>query len=199
MDKEFNDLKNAWKEARKETGKAPLAIGALVDKAKARKKSTLYFQYGNIIILTVVLIGITLCFIYLFPFQELLSRSGVFLMISGLVIRIAVEIFSTIKSKNIQFTDHALKATSNTLDYYQFRKTVNGPITISLVVIYVVGFYMLTPEFIKHIDWRLMLLFDIMFSISGVILIWQIRKGIKKEMDDLKEIVHLQEELNKKV
>jgi membrane protein YdbS with pleckstrin-like domain len=199
MSTEFDNLKNKWQAARKDVGGAPPAIGELVAKAEAKKKSTLYFQYGNIIVLSFVLIGISLCFYFFFPFRELLSRSGVFLMIAGLMIRIGVETFSTIKSKNIQFTDHALKATTNTLEHYNFRKTVNGPVTITLVVVYVIGFYMLTPEFIKYVDWRWMLLFDSLFTVSGVILIWQIRKGIRKEMDDLKEMVQLQEELNKKV
>jgi hypothetical protein len=199
MDNEFDNLKNKWKAARKDVAAIPSAIGELVNKAEAKKKKALYHQFGNIIVLTLVLIIISFCFYYFFPFRELLSRVGMFLMIAGLAVRISVEIFSTIKSRNIQFGDHALKTTVNTLAYYKFRKTVNGPVTISLVATYVIGFYILTPEFIKYVDWRWMLLFDTLFSISGVILIWQIRKGIRKEMDDLRDIVQLQEELNKKV
>ena len=199
MDSEFDNLKNQWRATRKNVVATPSLIGELVSKAEAKKKNAVYHQFGNITVLTIVLIMISLCFYYFFPFRELLSRFGMFLMVAGLVIRIGVEIFSTIKSKNIRFSDHALKTTTNTLSYYNFRKTVNGPITISLVVTYVVGFYILTPEFIKYVDWRWMLLFDILFTISGVILIWQIRKGIRKEMDDLRGMVQLQEELNKKV
>lgn len=199
MDNEFDNLKNKWKAARPSTSGGASNIAELVDKGEAKKKNAVYHQYGNIIVLTIVLIIISLCFYFFFPFKALLSQVGMFLMVAGLVVRIGVEIFSTIKSGNIQFSDHALKTTTNTLAYYNFRKIVNGPVTISLVITYVVGFYILTPEFIKYVDWRWMLLFDTLFTISGVILIWQIRKGIKKEMEDLRDLVQLQDELTKKV
>jgi hypothetical protein len=199
MDNEFDNLKTKWKAARENSPGSIPNFAALVSTAEAKKKNALYHQFGNIIVLTIVLITISLCFYFFFPFRERLSHLGMFLMIAGLMIRIGVEIFSTIKSRHIQFADHALKTATNTLAYYNFRKTINGPVTISLVVTYVIGFYILTPEFIKYVDWRWMLLFDVLFTISGVILIWQIRKGIRKEMDDLRDMVHLHEDLNKKV
>lgn len=197
MNNEFDDLKNQWKAARSEATSTSPSFENILKKAESKRKSSLYFQYGNIIILSLVLVGIILCFIYLFPFQETFSRIGVGIMFAGLGIRIGVEIFSVIKAKAIRMTDSLAATTNHVQRYYAFRKRVNGPVTVSLVVAYIIGVFMLTPEFVKYVDPYWMGIFDGGFLIAAVLLIWQIGKGIRKEMKDLEEIVKLQNTLNK--
>jgi hypothetical protein len=195
MSNEFDDIKNQWKEARKNIPGKPKDTLQIISQAESQKKRALYHQYGNIAVLTAVLIMVILFFYYLFPFQELLSRFGIAFMIGGLAFRIAVEIYSTLKSRQINFSEAAVRASANTLEYYNFRKQVNGTITITLVAVYVIGVSFLTPEFLKYIRLQWMILYDSMFVIAGVILIWQIRKGIKREMKNLEDVVKLHQEL----
>src|SRR5690349_21996565 len=109
MSNEFDDIKNQWKEARKNVPGNPKDTTQIIGQAESKKKSALYHQYGNIAVLTAVLVTIIFFFYYFFPFRELLSRTGVVLMVGGLAVRIAVEIFSTIKSRQIDLADAAVK------------------------------------------------------------------------------------------
>ena len=195
MSTAMDDLQNRWKDAKKNLSTNPRPAQEIISLAKAKKKSTLYHQYGNIGILTLVLIMILIFFYYLFPFQETLSRTGVAMMAGGLLLRILIEIFTVIKSLRIDLGETALKTTDDSLAYYKLRKTVNGPVTLTVVCIYSAGFYMLTPEFSKHFELWTMVAMDISYLVIAGVLIWQIRKGVLGEMKNLSDIVALKNEL----
>ena len=123
-----------------------------------------------------------------------MSRIGVALMVGGLVIRIMIEYYSALKSRTIDVSNNALSNTDQTLEFYNFRKRIHGPVTIIIVAIYCIGLGLLTPEFYKYIG-PVIFLFDGMFCVAGVIIIWQVRKGIRKEMTDLKDILEIRRQL----
>jgi hypothetical protein len=58
----------------------------------------------------------------------------------------------------------------------------------------VIGLFLLTLEFLKHVDWRWMLFFEALSALSGILIAGQIRKAIKKEMESLKEVVKMRED-----
>lgn len=195
MSTAMDDLQNRWKDAKKNLTAKPRPAHEIIALAKAKKKSTLYHQYGNIGILTMVLVLILGFFYYLFPFQDTLSKAGVAMMAGGLILRIVIEFFSAIKSLRIDLGKTALKTTDDALHYYKLRKTVNGPVTLIIVFIYSAGFYMLTPEFSKYFEIWIMVLMDVSYLVAAGILIWQIRKGVLGEMKNLSDIVALRKEL----
>jgi hypothetical protein len=192
----MDDLNQIWKEARQGIEPAPENVGDMIVSAMKKKKSVLFFHYGNIITLTVVLIMISAFFFFVAPFRDLLSWVGVGMMVVGLVIRILVEIYSAHLYGRIQITNDASTATNNTVSFYQFRKKVHGPLTISIVAIYIVGFYMLSPEFSKHIPMDWLIGFDLSVIPVAVILVWQIRKGILKEMATLSSLIGLKQQID---
>jgi hypothetical protein len=192
----MDDITKKWKEARAAIEAPPNSVAALITSARKKNQSVLFFHYGNIIILTMVLIMISAFFFYRTPFRDVLSKTGVAMMVLGLFLRIIIEGFSAIKYSRIHFTHDALAATSETVSFYKFRKTIHGPVTIAIVAAYIAGFYFLTPEFSRYISLIWMIIMDVLFIPGAIILAWQIRKGIHKEMQTLTALIALQGQLN---
>ncbi|MHA4846801.1 hypothetical protein ACX0G7_21725 [Flavitalea antarctica] len=191
----MDNLNNEWKRARQDIDAGVAPATDKLFQAKAQKQSVLSFHYGNIIVLSVVLVGISLFFFYIAPFKGTLGRTGVALMLGGLIIRIIVELFSAIKYSRIRLEEDALRTTSRSLEFYQFRQKIHGPVTIITVGLYVISFYMLTPEFSLYFSTGWMLAMDIGFIIIAIILFIQIRKGVRKEMVTLQKLSVLQRDI----
>ncbi len=194
MQNDIDDIVNQWKEARKSVHSQE-SIDKLISTAESRRKSSVAFHYGNMAVLSALAVILVLFFIYLFPFQETISRIGVACMVGTLLVRVIIEYFSARKAARINLLESTLAATDQTLKFYEFRKKIHGPVTIALVALYTIGLALLTQEFRKHIG-DIIFLFDAMYCLGGVVLIWQIRKGIKKEMNDLQEIIRIKTQLN---
>jgi hypothetical protein len=112
-------------------------------------------------------------------------------MIGTLLIRILIEVFSIRKARGIKTWLSAEAYTKATIHYRSFRKFVHGPVTISVVVIYLVGFYLLMPEFSRHAPLWLTIICCASVPPGAFIMIQQIRKGIKKEMAVLQDWIRL--------
>ncbi|WP_424961410.1 hypothetical protein [Ekhidna sp.] len=192
----FDDLKNKWDSARDKNPK-PQSTTELIELSKRKHKSVLYSHYGNTVVLTLTLIMISVFFYYVTPFQDLLSKTGVALMVGGLAIRIVIEIISSEKSKKISLIDSTLNTASITLKFYEFRKKIHGPVTFIIVALYTIGFYMLTPEFSRYLEFKWVILMDVSYVLGAIFLIVQIRKGIKEEMVHLADLKRLHEKIEK--
>lgn len=191
----MDELSKRWQKEKQHIHVQPSSVDEIIAIAQKKKKSTRYFHYGNIIILSITLVMISLFFYYVAPFKETLSRFGVLLMVGGLFVRIIIEIFSVFKFKKIRLTDDALQTTEDYVDFYEFRKKIHGPVTITIVALYCIGFYFLSPEFSLYIPMLWMVLMHVSFVLGAAFLIWQIRKGIVKEMEDLSELTKLRQDI----
>ncbi|HUC81117.1 MAG TPA: hypothetical protein VMR70_09385 [Flavisolibacter sp.] len=190
----MQDLIDTWKKG-KEALSTNSSAEALITLAKQKKRSVLYAQYGNVLVLTISLVGLTLFFIFVAPFQTLLSHIGMGMMLGGLALRIGIEIASIVKSGAIQLSSDATEATKAAFLFYHFRKRVHGHVTIAIAGVYAVGFYFLTPEFSQYISFQWMVLMHLSFLLGGAFLIWVIKKGIKKEMGDLVQLTSVRNEI----
>jgi hypothetical protein len=186
----MDPLIKQWKEG-KETVKPLERADEIIRKAKRKKKSVLDFHYGNIVVLSITLIVISVYFYFLTPFRETLSRIGVVLMLGGLLARIIIEVFSVIKSKKVQLMNDSSTATNDAISFYHFRKKIHGPVTICIIVLYVMGFFFLSPELSKYISRSGMVLINGSFVAGAVFLIWVIRKGIRKEISNLADLIEV--------
>jgi uncharacterized protein (DUF983 family) len=191
----MDNLNNQWKRARQDISRSSEAATETLFHAKAQKQNVLSFHYGNIIVLSFVLMGISLFFFYIAPFKGVLGRTGVGLMVGGLFLRIIVELFSTIKYSRIRLEQDTLKATGQSVEFYRFRQKIHGPVTIIIVGLYIIGFYMLTPEFSLYFPLKWMLIMDIGFIIIAIVLFVQIRKGVRQEMLILQGLSKLQRDI----
>jgi hypothetical protein len=157
----------------------------------------LFAHFGNALVLTATVAILVFYFYYLYNFQDLLSNIGIHVMIGGLSLRIAIEIFSAMRSRRINISDTAAQSIQNSLSFYKFRKRIHGPITIIIFVAYVIGFYFLTPEFSRYLTLTWVILMDASALIIFIVLALVIRKGIRQEFKDLEKIVELQTTLIK--
>lgn len=197
MDNDFKNLQQKWQKQKNELEENTSSFEQIVSTIESKKKKGLSFHYGNIIILVVTLIGLFLFFYSVAPVQELLSRIGVGFMMIGILLRIVIEVFSSIKSKKINKLDTALKTTELTIDFYKFRKKIHGAITYIIFVLYLVGFYMISPEFSNYFSLWQMILMDVSCFVIIAFIYIQMQKGIKKEMNILLEIIALKKEIVK--
>jgi hypothetical protein len=65
---------------------------------------------------------------------------------------------------------------------------IHGPVTISILLLYTIGFYMLTPEFSRYFSLPVMILIDVSYIAGAAIVGIAIRHGIAKEMTILNAI-----------
>jgi hypothetical protein len=191
----MDNLNNQWKRARQDIGQVPGPASEQLFHARAQKQAVLAFHYGNIIVLGFVLTGISLFFFFIAPFKGLPGRTGVGLMVGGLFLRIIIEIFSAVKYSRIRLEQDTLTATGKSLQFYQFRRRIHGPVTITIVGLYITGFYLLTPEFSLYFATKWMLAMDIGFVFIAIVLFVQIRKGVRKEMGILEALSKLQSDI----
>lgn len=195
MENEMDDLKSIWKSAKDLTAKSSVSAADLIQQAEAKKKSALLAHYGNIAVLSAVALMLVFTYIYVTPFRELLSRIGVILMIGGLILRIAIEFFSIVKSNKVRVSDTTAQATEEALAFYAFRKKIHGPVTITIVALYIIGFFILTPELSKYVEIKFLIIADLAALASAPVLIYFIRKGLKKELEDLKAVAEINKQL----
>lgn len=194
MNSELTELKLRWKES-KEATKPASTIAKIISKANEKRKNSLYTHYGNMAILTGVLLLVCVFLYYLFPFEHALSQGGVHIMVAGLAVRILIEIWSVSKFNQIDLTDPTSKATKASEDFYLFRKQVHGPVTITIVALYLAGFFMLTPEISKYVEVKWVIALDIMSISAAVLLIRVISHGIQEELRGLWEVVELRKKI----
>ncbi|GGX14651.1 hypothetical protein [Aquimarina muelleri] len=198
MSNEFEELQRKWQKNKQNIKNNPEATNKMLATITAKKKSNIRFHYGNISILSIVVLGVAAFFYYVAPVKEIASRIGVFLMIGSLFLRILIEYISILKSKKIDIIDSVLKTTNNTLTFYTFRKRIHGPVTVTIIALYTIGFYMITPEFSIYFSTWQMILIDSSYIIGAIIPFLIIRKSIKKEIRTLLEIIELRNEILEK-
>ena len=143
----------------------------------------------------ITLVGISAYFNYVAKFNQTISHIGTGLMLGGLVLRIIIELFSIYLSANIDLSETAMKTNNASLTYFRFRKRINGPVTIAIIVLYTIGFYMLTPEFSLYFRTPLLIMIDLSYIVGAVIFTWFIRNAIKKEMNILNEVFRIQKDI----
>jgi hypothetical protein len=198
MSNDFQDLKAKWQSAKQSLPISKTSSSDLMKDIDAKRKSGLRFQYGNIAILGATLVALILVFVVFFPFKELMSRIAVALMVGGMAVRVAVEFISVQKSRSINMGATALETLQSSEAYLSFRKKVHGPVTISILMIYTVGYYAILPELSRYFDQRLIIFWAIIYVVGLIVFGNQVRKSIRKEIKELEEIVTLKKEILQK-
>jgi hypothetical protein len=195
MSNNFEQLRSKWENSKKSIESQTSSVDDLYKKIKDKEKENYFFYYGTITILLITFMVISLFFYYVAPVKQTLSRVGSGLMVLGLLFRIVIEIISVYKAKRINNLDNSLKTAENTINFHQFRKSIHQIVSPIIIGLYTIGFYMITPEFSLYLKLWSIVLFDISYVVIGVILFIVIRKGVKKEMEKLRDIVNLRNEI----
>lgn len=195
MNNEFDELQRKWQKNKDGIKSNFNAMDKMLASIAMKKKTSIHFHYKNSIIMFITLLGLAAFFYYIAPVKEILSRIGVLLMLGGLLLRIIIELISILKSKENNIVDDVLTNTNDAITFYNYRKQIHGPITIIIIAIYTIGFYMITPEFSLYFTTWQMVLIDISYIIGVIIPIIIIRKSIRKEIQTLLDIIELKNKI----
>ncbi|CAM4156983.1 hypothetical protein [Gillisia limnaea] len=196
MNEDFSTLKGNWDSLKDKIDlPSASAIEGIEKKIKTKERENYFFYFGTIIILSLTLIGLLLFFNYVAPVQEIVSKIGAGLMIIGLLFRIIIEAISITKAKRIIKLDNTLNNLENLIKFHQFRKIIHNTISPIILTAYTIGFFIITPEFSKYIEFWYLTLYCISYFVAGIIIFSVIRKSVKNEMKKIDEILSLKKEL----
>jgi len=195
MSNTFEDFQTGWNKSKETMHPNPTKLDDLISSAKSRKKSNLVFHYGNVVVLLFTAMVLIIVWRLWMPFQEVISIIGISIMIGGLFLRIVLELVSAIRSGKINLVDNTRENNNEMIRFYQFRKAMHGPVTISIVIAYLAGFAMVLPELSKYVSSLLLVIFTTAFLLSGGFIIYKVRQSIKKEMDNLRFFLSIREQL----
>ncbi len=195
MHNNFKELQEHWQKNKSKLIPSSKDLNEVYDTIASKERSNFFFYYGTIGTLSCTLLVLSLFFYFVAPVKEPLSRIGAGLMLIGLLVRIGFEIKSIYKAKKIKNIDDTLKTISTTEDFHGFRKKIHQMVAPIILLLYTIGFYMITPEFSKYINFWNLVLIDISYLVVGVILFIIIRKSVVKEMKILQEIITLKNDI----
>ncbi|SEB36688.1 hypothetical protein SAMN04489761_0183 [Tenacibaculum sp. MAR_2009_124] len=195
MSMDFKQLQENWVNDKKHIKSDTDSISLIYKKIKKKQKENFFFYYGTITILITTCIAISLFFYHIAPVKQLLSRIGAGLMILGLIVRILIEVISIGKAKKINKLDDLLKTATNTTKFHSYRKFIHEIIAPTIVTLYTIGFFMITPEFSLYLKKWQVLLMNTSYVVIGILLFFIIRKGVQKEMKKLREIASIKSDI----
>ncbi|PQJ19700.1 hypothetical protein [Tenacibaculum sp. SG-28] len=195
MGNNFKELQEHWQKNKSKLTSSTQDLNEVYDTIASKERSNFFFYYGTIATLTCTLLALALFFYFVAPVREIMSRIGAGLMLIGLLVRIGFEIKSIYKAKQIKNIDDTLKTISNTEDFHNFRKKIHQIVAPTILFLYTIGFYMITPEFSNYISFWNLVLIDISYLVIGIVLFIIIRKGVLKEMKILQEIISLKNDI----
>ena len=191
----IDDLKHEWSEAKKHPPEKTTSVEELISRSNQKLKSTWIHYVKNIAILTLTLVGITAFFMYVAPLENTLSHIGISCMLGGLLLRILAECYGIYRSFKMDMSQPALIVNKLYLDFHTHRKKVNGAFTISILLVYTVGFYLLIPEFSNYLSTIAVVLIAVSYLLSATIFGYFIRKSVRDEKLILNQLLELQQEL----
>jgi len=194
MNNDFNDIQKSWNAEKDSLSENETSL-EVIKKITEKKNENTKFHYGNVFVLLLTLVVICTFFIFIAPVQETLSRIGAGLMIGILVVRIVVEIYSVKQSHKLDPTQNTVGNLSKSVEYLRLRRRIHGVLTISLVVIYTIGLFMIFPEFLLYLGWIPLVVFYGMYLVSGIIIIVTLKKKIRQELIDIEETIELRKAL----
>jgi hypothetical protein len=192
MSNSIDDIKKMWSDTREANSDQTIDTGQIIAMAEKKKRDRVKSYLGTIIVLLVTTAILLTYFIYVANFHQLTSKIGIGLMLGILALRIVIELVSIYFSTKISLSEIAIKTNNALLKFYYFRKNIHNPISVIFIVLYTIGFYLLTPEFCRFFSIPIMILMDGSYIIGAAVFTWSIRKAIRKEMHELSEIIRIQ-------
>ncbi|MDX9854891.1 MAG: hypothetical protein RBS81_14005 [Tenuifilaceae bacterium] len=195
MNTQIDDLKTLWNKAKSEVPSVEIDTKAIVSQANAKRRSSVVAHILNMAILAVTLVVITLYYFFVMRYSFMLSHVGFGIMFVSLALRIVVEVVSMVRARRISITDSALLNTQQTVLFVKQRRRIHGPYTIAIVACYVLGFALMGPEIYHNLPFYIFVGIYLFFVVGAFVLIVTIRRGIRKELNSLQELLNLRNEL----
>lgn len=190
--KQFQD---SWNENKKRHQMDSPQIQSISSQMEKIAKENSHFYYNTLIILTITWTALIFFFSFVAPVNSTIGRTGVALMLISLMARIVAEIYSIRIEKKIVFLETTLSSLKSMIQFHQYRKWIHHILSPIIIVIYSVGFYLLTPEFLRSLPNLLVWGFDLIYVIIALILFFTLKKEVNKEIKHLQKVINLKESL----
>lgn len=195
MTEPFDKLQRLWRSQRCEAIVPLKSSEEIIVMARKQKRKAVILKSTNVLIMTFTLIGIASFFTLVAKMQQTVSLLGEAVMLGSLAVRIALEFISIYMSSSINLSDSSVRTNVAFRKYYSFRKKIHGPLTITVLALYTIGFYMLIPEFSLYLPTTIIVMIHVSYVVGAIIVGFSIKNGIRSEMACLNEIQRLQKDL----
>jgi len=195
MESDLSDIQKVWQQAKEQQTGVQMSAHDLIAQATEKRKRIYSEHYGNLLVLGSTAIMLFIFFFIVYSLQETLTHLGISLMIGGLLVRIGIETISLLRAKKIQINHPTTQTLPTLLAFHRLRKQIHGPVTILIVVLYVVGLYAVTPEVSRHISSTAFVLMHVSIPLIAIFLVLVGRYGIGKEMKALERLMEIQKRL----
>jgi Ca2+/Na+ antiporter len=187
-------LKSEWEKAR--NGISPsLTSAQLIEQAQTANRNSLSFQRGTLLIMVSSFLMMCYFLLFYFGFREGLSHLGVGLMLGFFLLRIILEAYSLKKGRAKTYDQPAKATLDQEKGYLQLRLRIHGFFTFLTLCVYTLGFLLLLPEFSSYIRPFWMAALVASYFVPGILLTLVIRKNVQKELNELRVVVALNENL----
>ncbi|MCT4643844.1 MAG: hypothetical protein N4A74_02570 [Carboxylicivirga sp.] len=182
--KEFNDIQSLWQQQNTD---ASHNATELIEMAEQQKRRSIKKHRAGILTLSITsLVLITLWLIT--PFNNAVAY-GLTIMISALITRIVLEVYSYMRMNKIDITEVASVYKKQISAFYKLRKQLVTWFTALAVIAYITGFAIMLPVFKQTLPtwfyWYIVIFLIIGIPLSAFFLIRQARNEIK----DLKRVL----------
>ena len=185
MDKKLN-LADVWK-SQPITGQKNNA-SEFITSANYRIKYAASKHKITISILIAVIM-LLVWFVLQSNYSGLYFYTGISMMMIALILRTSMEIYSFELLKKIDVVTETLKYLVQVEAYFEKRKKIHKPYTISTVSLYIVGFMFLLPGFYKFLPFIFFMFITAAFIVSFFSLVFFLRKKVQKELNGFEEII----------
>jgi Flp pilus assembly protein TadB len=145
----------------------------------------------TILILSLTALVIAFGFVYLIDIKSKTSNAGLFIMELVLFVRIVIEVYSYRRKLALDETELTSVFKQKLISFYNWRKGIHGFKTLLLVIVYISGVALLFVEFKGALSNFWFNFFVVEFLVMAILLIWFIRKQVRKEIKELNDIIEI--------
>lgn len=180
----FENIKSTWSNQNAPQMPTDGAI-KLTNKIQSLKQNQLY----TTVILSLTVAVLVAFFFYIAAYKVSVVMLGLSLMIASLIIRVALELYSskTLRSLNVTLSTLAFK--EKLTKHFKSRILIHYLATPIILALYIIGFVLLLPSFKENLSsgfYNYIIVSGIVFF---VVLVFLIIKTIRKELQDLKKLI----------
>lgn len=180
----FEDLQNKWQN-QTIVSATEKGFDALLKNIKTIEQRQ---RIMNVVLCATIFILIGFS-IYVNGYTNTTFSLGIGLMISSLIFRIAIEIYSLQRSRKLNFIKDATSFKNDLTRYFGFRKIVHFLITPLAICVYAIGFIILLPLFKASLSYGFYLYVLISSVVFLLVFSVFIFKQIQNELNKLKQLL----------
>jgi hypothetical protein len=180
---EFKDIQNTWQQQLEATTTLPDFEPAKQKLKYLRKKQ----QITQLILGSTVAILI-LFFFYIAAYKYIGPLLGMSLLIGVILVRVAIEIKSQQKLRKLNVLLTFVDFKEQLITYYQQRKKLAFKTIPVLLIVYNIGFVIMSYYFYQYLSRGFFYYIVISYIVSFVVLFYFIRKHVLEELQILKNL-----------